>query len=230
MIYLVYTLWSHDILLLRSWNDLPDIIIHDRLIFLDHRILPFFLFCSLFIVYALFLWEASCYESFLVSHDVSIYCMLDLVYPYGRHYGLPLRSWYRILDIILLELVLSFPFFLAISSYLEGSASMCRSTVSHNWSVSKASFFLWKYHPTILHLGLFLVPKVVFISMADLPFYLYSSDTLSFSMVSLTQESSGSSSCMLIGVKLELLSLVLRNKSFFSCRRLYVIFPTSQMH
>ena len=32
----------------------------------------------LFIVYAFFLWEASCYESFLVSHNASIYCMLEL--------------------------------------------------------------------------------------------------------------------------------------------------------
>ena len=70
----------------------------------------------LFIVYALFSWEASCYESCLVSHDVSIYFMLDLVDPYGRHYGLPFRSRYYILDIILLEPVLSFPFFLPTSS------------------------------------------------------------------------------------------------------------------
>ena len=32
--------------------------------------------------------------------------MLDLVYPYGRHYGLHFRSRYHILDIIHLELVL----------------------------------------------------------------------------------------------------------------------------
>ena len=32
----------------------------------------------LFIVYAFFSWEASCYESCLVSHDVSIYCMMEL--------------------------------------------------------------------------------------------------------------------------------------------------------
>ena len=70
----------------------------------------------LFVVYAFFPWEDSCYESCLVSHDVSIYCMLDLVDPYGRHYALPFRSWYCILDIIILELVFSFPFFLATSS------------------------------------------------------------------------------------------------------------------
>ena len=32
----------------------------------------------LFVVYAFFLWEASWYESCLVSHDVSIYCMMEL--------------------------------------------------------------------------------------------------------------------------------------------------------
>ena len=32
----------------------------------------------LFVVYAFFSWEASCYESCLVSHDVSIYCMMEL--------------------------------------------------------------------------------------------------------------------------------------------------------
>ena len=46
----------------------------------------FFLSCDftssgckcLFLVYAFFSWEASCYESCLVSHDVSIYCMMEL--------------------------------------------------------------------------------------------------------------------------------------------------------
>ena len=46
----------------------------------------------LFVVYAFFLWEASCYESCLLSHDVAVYCMLDLVDPYGRYYRLPFRS------------------------------------------------------------------------------------------------------------------------------------------
>ena len=32
----------------------------------------------LFVVYAFFSWEASCYESCLVSHDVSIYYMMEL--------------------------------------------------------------------------------------------------------------------------------------------------------
>ena len=52
------------------------------------------------------MWEASCYKYFLVSHDDVIYCMSDIVDPYGIHYGLPFRSRHYILDIILLELVL----------------------------------------------------------------------------------------------------------------------------
>ena len=101
----------------------------------------------LFVIYAFFSWEASCYESCLVSHDVAIYCMLDLVDPYGRHYRLPFRSWYCILDIILLELV--FTFFLVTSSWMEGSAlmmSLHSSYYSSFWNVvscssEKVSFF-----------------------------------------------------------------------------------------
>ena len=69
-----------------------------------HMILPIMCISSgcksLFIVYA------TCYKYYLVSHDVYIYCMMEL--------------WtslqVSILDIILLELLLSFPFFLATSS------------------------------------------------------------------------------------------------------------------
>ena len=53
----------------------------------------------LFVFYAFFLWKASCYESFHVSRDVSIYCMMELrtslhvsiLHP--RHHS----SWTRIL-------------------------------------------------------------------------------------------------------------------------------------
>ena len=46
----------------------------------------FFLSCDftssgckfLFVFYAFFSWEASCYKSCFVSHDVSIYCMMEL--------------------------------------------------------------------------------------------------------------------------------------------------------
>ena len=34
--------------------------------------------CKCLFVYAFFSWEASCYESCFVSHDVSIYCMMEL--------------------------------------------------------------------------------------------------------------------------------------------------------
>ena len=106
----------------------------------------------LFIVYAFFPWEASCYKSCLVSHEVDIYCMLDLVDSYGRHYGLPFRSWYCILDIILLELVFSFPFFLVTSSKLEGSASMT-SLHSSYYSLSlncRHLFFGTSLHSSLL--------------------------------------------------------------------------------
>ena len=65
-----------------------------------HMILPV---KCLFIVYAFFLWEASCYESCVVSHDVSIYYMMELqtslhvsiLHP--RHHSswtsLPFSSW-----------------------------------------------------------------------------------------------------------------------------------------
>ena len=49
MLDLVDPLRSDDKLLFRSQNYLLNIILRDRMIFLDHSILPFFLFCSLFI-------------------------------------------------------------------------------------------------------------------------------------------------------------------------------------
>ena len=67
---------------------------------------------------------------------------------------------------------------------------------------------VWKSCHTFLHLKLSLVPKMVFISRGGSTALLYSSVT-----VSLTLGASGSSSCMFIGVNLELSSLVLRNKS-----------------
>ena len=107
----------------------------------------------IFVVYAFFPWEASCYKYFLVSNDVSIYCMLDLVGPYGRNYRLLFRSWYCILDIILLELVLSFPFFWLFLHIWKDLHQWCRSTVSHNCSVSEASWILWNYHHILLYLS-----------------------------------------------------------------------------
>ena len=90
----------------------------------------------LFVVYA------SCYESFLLSHDVSIFCMMEL-----RN---SLQYRYCILDIILLELV--FPFFLVTSSWLEGSASMM-SLHSSYYSLSlncRHLFFGTSLHSSLL--------------------------------------------------------------------------------
>ena len=84
----------------------------------------------LFIVCAFFLWESSCYESFLISHDAAIYCMLDL---YGRHYRLPFRSRHHILDIIPLDqLVLFDHSLLPFLPSWKDLHQWCRSTVSHN--------------------------------------------------------------------------------------------------
>ena len=46
----------------------------------------------IFLVYVFFPWEALCYKSFLLSHDVAIYYLLDIADPYGRYYRLPFRS------------------------------------------------------------------------------------------------------------------------------------------
>ena len=84
---------------------------------------------------------------------------------------------------------------------------------------------VWKSHHIFLHLELSLVPKVVFISRGGSTSLLCSPKTLSSTTVSLTLGASN-----FIGVNLELSSLVLRNKSHPSCRRLYRTFPTIQMH
>ena len=95
----------------------------------------------LFAVYALFPWEASCYKSCLVSHDVSIYCMLYLVDPYGRHYRLPFKSRYCILDIIFLNSCSpSLSSWLLLHSWKD-LHQWCRSTVPHNCTMSDISYF-----------------------------------------------------------------------------------------
>ena len=40
---------SYDRLPFWSWDNIPNIVLHDRLIFFDHSILPFFLLCHFFI-------------------------------------------------------------------------------------------------------------------------------------------------------------------------------------
>ena len=90
---------------------------------------------------------------------------------------------------------------------------------------------VWKSHHTFIHLELFLVPKMVFISRGGSTSLLYSSEALFFVMVSMTLGDSSSYSCMFIGMNIDFLSLDLQNKSHpFLCRILYAIFPTSQMH
>ena len=144
------------------------------------------------------MWETSLYESYLVPHDVSIFYMLDIIDPYGRHYRLPFRSWHYILDIILLELVLFVHsllpfllsyFFIAGRLYINYVAQQCHITrvcLRPLDFIGSISYYSSSW--IILHLLL----------------SLYYFESLSFTM-----ESLGSSSCMLIGVNLELSSLVL---------------------
>ena len=129
----------------------------------------------LFVVYALFSWEASCYESFLVSHDVSIYYMMELrtslqvsiLYP--RHHS----SWTG----TLLPFLIGY-FFIAGRLYIIDVTQHCHIT------------------------------RVCLRPLEASWFY------SSFWIISWT----------IVTCSLEQVS------SFFSCRRLYAIFPTSQMH
>ena len=98
------------------------------------------------------------------------------------NYELLFRSLYCILDIILLELVHSFPFFLATSS-----------KVLHQW-----------YHSTVLHNH-----TVSEISSLKVSPYYSSSWILYWTVVTCSSE---------------------QVSSFFSCRQLYTIYPTSKMH
>ena len=139
------------------------------------------------------MWEASHYEFFLVSHNVSIYYMIDLVDPYGRHFGLPFRSWHRILVIIILELVLLdhslLPFVLV---YFFIAGRLCTNDVAQQ-CLRPLSFF-GSIIIVFFILDYFSCPRWSSSLVVDLPFSLYSSKTLSFAMVSLTREDSGSSS------------------------------------
>ena len=82
----------------------------------------------LFIVYGFFSWEALCYKSCLVSHNVSIYCMMELwtflhvLILHPRHHS----SW------------TVFPFFLVSFSWMEGCTSMM-SLYSSSWTVVTCS-------------------------------------------------------------------------------------------
>ena len=100
----------------------------------------------------------------------------------------------------------------------------CHTIVLHNWSVFEASFFLWKYCHIILHLVLFLVPKVVFISRGG-SIVLFIFFWISFFCHGVFDPGSfGFFFWTAITCSSEQVS------SFFVCRLLYAIFPTSQMH
>ena len=121
----------------------------------------------------------------LVSHDVAIYCMLYHVDPYGRHYVLPFRSPYRILDIILLELVLSFPFL----GYFFIAGRFCINDVAQQCHITTLCLRpLLSLRVSSYHSSSWIISRTVI--------------TCSSKQVS----------------------------SLFACKRLYVIFPTSQMH
>ena len=99
----------------------------------------------LFIVYAFFLWESSCYESFLVSHGLlfsSRYHILDTV----------LHDWLVLLDHSFLPFLLVY-FFIAGRPCIK-----CRTTVSCNCIVSETSwsfvilFFILDYFLNCRHL------------------------------------------------------------------------------
>ena len=171
----------------------------------------------LFVVYSFFLWESLCYEYCLVSHDATIYCMLDLVDPYGRHYGLPFRSRHRILDIIPLDQLVLFDHsllpFLLVYFFMDGR--ICINDVTQQCHVTRVCMRPLSLFGSIIILffilDYFLCPRWSSYLEVDLPFSLYSSKAISFAKMSLTREALGSSS--------ELSILVLWNdlKVKFSC-------------
>ena len=134
--------------------------------------------------------------------------MLDLVDPYGRHYRIPFRSRYHILDIILLELVLFnhslLPFLL---SYFFIAERLCINDVAQQCHITRVCLRPLAFFGSLIILffilDYFSSPRWYSSLEVDLPFSLYSSEALSFAMVSLTREALGSS--------FELLLLVLWN-------------------
>ena len=118
--------------------------------------------------------------------------MFDIVDPYGRYYGLPFRSRYRILDIILLELVSSF-----LLGYFFIAGRLCINDVAQQCHITTLCLRPLSFFESIIILFLILdyfsCPRWSSSFEVDLPFSLYSSESLSFSMVSLTWEASGSS-------------------------------------
>ena len=140
-----------------------------------HKI--FFLSCvstpsdckCIFVVYAFFLWEASSYESCLVSHDVAIYCMMELANTVSRHHS----SWTGTL----------LPFLIG---YFSIAGRICINDVTQQCHITWVCL------------------RPLEVSSYYLLFWI-----ISWTAISCSSE---------------------QISSFFSCRRLYTIFPTSQMH
>ena len=132
----------------------------------------------LFVVYAFFLWEASCYKYLLVSHDVSIYCMLDLAnqlqtslqvsIPHPRHHS----SWTSTL----------LPFLLG---YFFIAGRICINDVTQQCLITTMClrYILWKYRHIILHLGFFLELSSLVLRNKSHPSWLVRDCTWSFLQV-----------------------------------------------
>ena len=142
----------------------------------------------LLVVYAFFPWEASYYESFLVSFSATIcyiiYCRsiwntlwnsLQVLEPHPRHHP----SW------SIGTLWSQSP---SLSSWLllhrwKVLHQWCNSIVPHNYTVSKTSFFLWSYRHIILHLVLFIELSSLLLWNKSHPSFIVGDYTWSFLQV-----------------------------------------------
>ena len=152
-------------------------------------------------------WSTYCHNLFplfennhkpcFVLFDAAICCMLDLVDPYGRYYGLPFRSQSLILDIILHDQLVLFDhsllsfllgyFFIARRIYINDVTQQCHIT---GVCLRPLAFF-GSLVILFFILDYFLCLRWYSSLEVDLS---YSFGALSFAMVSLTREASGSSS------------------------------------
>ena len=152
---------------------------------------------SLHVSCAFFLWEALCYESFLVSHDGAIYCILGLVDPHRRHYEIPIRSRHCILDTILLELVFFYhsllPFLLV---YFFISGRLCINDVTQQCHITRVCLRPLSFFGSIVIL--FFILDYFSCPRWYSSLKVNSCKALSFTMVPLTREALGSSSELLL--------------------------------
>ena len=137
------------------------------------------------VVHALFFREASFYESCLVSHGVSIYCIMELRTSLQVSILHPIHhsSW----PSTLLPFLLGY-FFIVGRLYINDVAQQCHIT---GLSLRPLSFF---ESIVILFFILyyFLCPRWSSSLEVDLSFSPCSFEALSFTMVSLTRKASGS--------------------------------------